>query len=114
MTGVQTCALPISNFEGIYKGGQDIRDSAYHQGTVWPWLIGAYIEANFRLYGKAFVGRAQTIIDDFEEDIAKYGVCSVGEVYDGNPPYVPNGCISQAWSVGEILRSIEMIKKHKS
>ena len=112
--GLRTLAPKNPNFEGIYKGGQDIRDSAYHQGTVWPWLIGAYIEANFRLYGKAFVGRAQTIIDDFEEDIAKYGVCSVGEVYDGNPPYVPNGCISQAWSVGEILRSIEMIKKHKS
>ena len=111
--GLRTLAPKNDYFEGEYEGGQDIRDSAYHQGTVWPWLIGAYIEANFRLLGKSYVEKAKAIIEGFEEDIAKYGVCSIGEVYDGNPPHIPNGCISQGWSVGEILRSIEMIKKYE-
>lgn len=80
--------------------------------TVWAWLIGPYIEANFRLYGKSFVKEAKELLAGFEEDMTVYGVCSVNEVYDGHPPYTPNGCISQAWSVGEILRSMAMIRKY--
>lgn len=111
--GLRTLAPKNVYFEGTYEGDYYTRDSAYHQGTVWPWLIGAYIEANFRLYGSKFVNTAKEILSGFEEDVAIYGVCSVGEIYDGNPPYMPNGCISQAWSVGEILRSMAMIEKYE-
>ena len=100
-------------YKGLYGGDQPTRDEAYHQGTVWPWLTGPYIEANFRLYGKAFVPTAKELVAGFEEDMTLYGICSISEVYDGNPPYQPNGCISQAWSVGEILRALALIEKYE-
>lgn len=111
--GLRTLAPKNIHYEGIYEGDQATRDNAYHQGTVWPWLIGPYIEANFRLYGRNFVKTARELLSGFEEDMTVYGVCSISEIYDGNPPYAPNGCISQAWSVGEILRSMAMIKKYE-
>ena len=111
--GLRTLSPRNVLYEGRYEGNQATRDREYHQGTVWPWLIGPYIEANFRLYGKKFVKTAKELLAGFEEDIAYYGVCSIGEVYDGNPPYMPNGSISQAWSVGEVLRSMAMVKKYE-
>lgn len=112
--GLRTLAPVDSNYQGTYGGSQPERDRAYHQGTVWPWLLGAYIEACFRLYGKEFVKTAKELLNEFEEDMTTYGVCSIAEIYDGNPPYKPNGSISQAWSVGEILRSKAIIKKYES
>lgn len=111
--GLRTLAPKNLLYEGTYEGDQAMRDRAYHQGTVWPWLIGYYIEANFRLYGKKFAKTAREILAGFEEDMTVYGVCSIGEIYDGNPPYAPNGSISQAWSVGEILRSMAMVEKYE-
>lgn len=110
--GLRTLSPRNSLYKGQYEGNQMERDQAYHQGTVWAWLIGPYIEANFRLYGKSFAKEAKNLLAGFEDDMTVYGVCSVNEIYDGNPPYTPNGCISQAWSVGEILRSMAMIKKY--
>lgn len=110
--GLRTLAPKNLLYQGTYEGDQAKRDRAYHQGTVWPWLMGAYIEANFRLYGKKFVSKAKELLAGFEEDMTVYGVCSIGEIYDGNPPYLPNGSISQAWSVGELLRSEVLIEKY--
>lgn len=112
--GLRTLSPKNPLYEGTYEGDQGTRDRAYHQGTVWPWLIGPYIEANFRLYGKKFAGTAKELLAGFEEDMTVYGVCSISEIYDGNPPYVPNGCISQAWSVGEVLRSMALIEKYEN
>ncbi len=111
--GLRTLSPKNSLYVGRYEGDQSQRDSAYHQGTVWPWLLGAYIEANFRLFGSKFVPKAKRIMTEIQEDISVYGVGSIGEVYDGNPPYQAGGCISQAWSVGEVLRSLEMIKSYE-
>jgi glycogen debranching enzyme len=102
------------HYVGRYEGNQTARDQAYHQGSVWPWLIGPYVEANFRLYGRQFVKTAKAIVDGFEEDMTVYGICSIGEIYSGDPPYVPNGCISQAWSVGEILRCQALIREFEN
>lgn len=111
--GLRTLSPKNPLYKGLYGGDQPTRDTAYHQGTVWPWLTGPYIEANLRLYGASFIPQAKELIAGFEEDIALYGVCSISEVYDGNPPYQPNGCISQAWSVGEILRSLALIERYE-
>lgn len=112
--GLRTLAPADNNYIGTYEGNQPERDRAYHQGTVWPWLIGPYMEACFRLYGADFCKQAAQIIDGFEEDMTTYGICSVAEVYDGNPPYRAGGSISQAWSVGEILRGKELLKKYET
>lgn len=111
--GLRTLAPKNPLYEGCYEGDQPTRDRAYHQGTVWPWLLGPYIEANFRLYGEKFIPTAKELLANFEEDMTVYGLCSVPEVYDGNPPQRPNGSISQAWSVGELLRSKALIEKYE-
>lgn len=111
--GLRTLAPSDANYHGTYGGTQPERDRAYHQGTVWPWLLGGYIEACLKLYGKSFTEKATELLSGFEEDMTSYGVCSVAEIYDGNPPYKPNGSISQAWSVGEILRSKALVKKYE-
>jgi predicted glycogen debranching enzyme len=111
--GLRTLAPKNPLYKSRYEGNQSERDRAYHQGTVWPWLMGPYIEANFRLYGKQFLPAAKELVAGFEEDMTLHGLCSIAEVYDGDPPHTPNGCISQAWSVGEILRSIKLIEKYE-
>jgi predicted glycogen debranching enzyme len=111
--GLRTLSPKNPDYKGSYEGNQEARDTAYHQGTAWPWLIGAYIEANLKLRGKQFLPVARELLAGFEEDIALYGICSIAEVYDGNPPQRPNGCISQAWSVGEVLRAMSLIKTYE-
>jgi predicted glycogen debranching enzyme len=111
--GLRTLAPKNPLYQGRYEGDQRTRDNAYHQGTVWPWLIGHYIEGNLKLHGKAFISKAKWIIEQFEEDMNDYGISSICEVYDGDPPHMQGGCISQAWSVGEILRSIRLIEKYE-
>lgn len=112
--GLRTLAPKDPQYCGNYEGNQATRDCAYHQGTVWPWLIGAYVEGNFKLYGKSFLAKAKWILERFEEDIADYGVGTVPEVYDGDLPYLPGGCISQAWSVAELIRSIRLIEQYEA
>jgi glycogen debranching enzyme len=112
--GLRTLSPDHPDYEGIYQGNQAERDLAYHQGTVWVWLLGHYVEANFRLYGNSFTLEAQKITENFEEDMTDYGICSIAEVYDGNPPHHPGGCISQAWSVAEVLRIMKMVEGHKT
>ncbi len=107
--GLRTLSPKNPNYKGFYHGDQETRDAAYHQGTVWPWLIGPYMEAQFRLHGVRFLDKAKEIMLGFQEDMTDYGLCSLPEVFDGNPPHKPNGCISQAWSVGEVLRMKALI-----
>lgn len=111
--GIRTLSPKNPLYEGRYEGDQPTRDRAYHQGTVWPWLLGHYVETNFKLYGEAFVTLATQIVNNFEEDMTYYGIGSVAEVYDADPPQEPGGCISQAWSIGELLRIIQMIEHYK-
>lgn len=112
MKGIRTLSPRDAEYKGLYVGDQKSRDEAYHQGTVWPWLLGAYVEACFRLHGKAFARKANYILENFEENMTTYGVCSIPEVFDGNPPHFPAGTISQAWSVGELLRVNRMVEKY--
>ena len=111
--GIRTLSPKNPLYEGRYEGDQPTRDRAYHQGTAWPWLLGHYVEACFKLYGAAFIASAEQIVNNFEEDIAYYGIGSIAETYDGDPPQEPCGCVSQAWSIGELLRIIKMIEYHK-
>ncbi|HCC71416.1 MAG TPA: amylo-alpha-1,6-glucosidase [Bacteroidales bacterium] len=106
--GLRTLSPKNPHYKGIYRGNQDERDEAYHQGTVWPWLIGPYAEAYLRLYGEKGVKKTSTLIKRFEEVMDEHGVSSISEVYDGDPPHLPGGSISQAWSVAEILRIIDL------
>lgn len=111
--GIRTLSPKNPLYVGRYEGSQVDRDSAYHQGTVWPWLLGHFMEGHFKIHGKNAMPLAQKIIDNFMDDMKEYGLCSIAEIYDGDPPYKPKGSISQAWSVAEVLRIIQMMRNFK-
>ncbi len=111
--GLRTLSPRNPMYEGRYGGDQPTRDRQYHQGTVWPWLLEHYVKTNFDIYGSGYLAEAEEIIASFEEDINSYGIGSICEIYDGDPPHSQRGAISQAWSVAAILRIQEMIDLHK-
>lgn len=110
--GLRTLSPRNPLYEGRCEGDQPTRDQAYHQGTVWPWLLEHYVKACFDIKGKEFCNEAVEIVKNFEEDISDNGLASISEIYDGDPPYNARGTISQAWSVGAILRINEMIEEY--
>ncbi len=112
--GLRTLSPKHPNYRGRYEDDQVSRDTAYHQGTAWPWLLGAYVKAYFRLNPHQAVNIAENILESFNDDISIHGICSVAEIYDGDPPQRPNGCISQAWSVAELIRIQKMVDDYKS
>lgn len=104
--GLRTLSPHDKNYIGFYTGNQKERDLAYHQGTVWPWLLGAYIDAYFKIYGFSQKGTdyAIDLVKAFEGHIYEAGIGTISEIFDGDPPHAARGSISQAWSVAEILR----------
>ncbi len=105
--GLRTLAPSDPRYRGRYGGSWESRDRAYHQGTVWPWLMGPFIEAYLKVNGFSAQARAQARqwLRPLEEHLAQAGLGYISEVFDGDPPYFPGGCIAQAWSIGEILRA---------
>lgn len=100
--GLRSLAPGDPAYQGDYGGAPHRRDGAYHQGTAWGWLIGAFAEAHLRVYADpAYV---QRLLQPFVHHLADYGVGSISEVAHGDPPHQPDGCIAQAWSVAELLR----------
>jgi glycogen debranching enzyme len=85
-------------------GGPAERDEAYHQGTVWPWLLGPYADALLRYRGAAGRKRVRRLLADFAPHLDEAGLGSVSEIFDAEPPFAPRGCPMQAWSVAELLR----------
>lgn len=110
--GLRTLSPKNKDYKGIYTGNQAERDRAYHQGTVWPWLFGHFAEAYLRIYGREGVDYIKGLYKGFEPVMKEAGIGSVSEVYDGDPPHLPGGAISQAWSVAELLRTHALIKKY--
>jgi predicted glycogen debranching enzyme len=100
--GLRSLSPDAPGYHGTYEGDAFRRDSAYHQGTVWAWLIGAYAEAYSRVSGDP--GGALQFLRPFEHHLRDAGLGTVSEIFDGDPPHRPRGCIAQAWSVAEILR----------
>lgn len=101
----------------LYKGSQEgtpaERDFAGKNGSVWPWLLSFYVSACFDIDGDAFLPQAEEILAGFEEDIQTYGIGSIGELFDADPPFAPRGAISQAWSVAAVLDIYGMILARK-
>jgi predicted glycogen debranching enzyme len=104
--GLRSLATGDSQYQGVYTGSPFERDSAYHQGTVWGWLMGAFVESLRRTYpkGRKFKQYEARIRRGFEEHIREHGVGQISEIFDGDAPHTPRGCFAQAWSVAELLR----------
>jgi len=108
--GLRTLSPKNLNYKGMYNGDLKERDMAYHQGTVWPWLLGAYAEAYLKIMGNSGIEVIENIYNSFEEVMDDRGIGTISEVYNGDPPHTARGAISQAWSVAELLRIKSMIK----
>jgi predicted glycogen debranching enzyme len=102
--GLRSLAPGEPDYKARYYGDLRARDAAYHQGTVWAWLIGPFVDAWVKLYGPNPEGVRQ-LLHGFRHHLTEACVGSISEVFDAEPPFLPRGCIAQAWSVAEVLRS---------
>lgn len=103
--GLRSLAPGEPDYKPRYDGDLRARDAAYHQGTVWAWLMGPFIDAWLRVH-PGDVDTARYFLGAFEEHLGEGGVGSISEVFDAEPPFTPRGCIAQAWSVAEVLRGL--------
>jgi predicted glycogen debranching enzyme len=102
--GLRSLAPGHPDYKPIYSGDLRARDAAYHQGTVWAWLIGPFIDAWLRVFPNERA-EARQFLDGFPAHLGEGCIGSISEIFDAEPPYTPRGCIAQAWSVAEVLRS---------
>jgi glycogen debranching enzyme len=108
--GVRTLSPKSEDYKGTVTGSVTERDIAYHNGGVLMWLLAPYAEAYLKLHGRSGLSEIKRIYSDLEPIVKDYGIGTIGEVYDGNPPYTPRGAISQAWSVAAALRICKLIE----
>jgi predicted glycogen debranching enzyme len=94
-------------YRGKFAGGPRERDSAYHQGTVWGWLLGPFALAHYRVYHDAAL--AQSFLEPLGRTICSGGLGTLGEIFSGDPPFTPAGCIAQAWTVAEVFRAWQLL-----
>lgn len=109
--GIRTLSPKNPHYKSVYEGNIEARDSAYHQGTAWPWLLGAYAEAYLKIHGKSGLAEIKNLVKGFEDEMKLHGLGTISELYNGDPPHQGKGAISQAWSVAEMRRIIWLIEK---
>ncbi|HEY0458554.1 MAG TPA: amylo-alpha-1,6-glucosidase [Pyrinomonadaceae bacterium] len=104
--GLRSLSPRDKDYRPIYTGSPLERDSAYHQGTVWGWLIGAFVDAYRRVYpnGNQTETRVEEILSGFKKHLTECGLGQISEIFDADAPHAPRGCPAQAWSVAEVLR----------
>jgi predicted glycogen debranching enzyme len=103
--GLRSLSQEDPRYRPRYEGDSKTRDDAYHQGTVWSWLIGPFVTAYVRVHGEEGKARAREMLQAFVPHLSEAGIGTVSEIFDAEPPHAPRGCIAQAWSVAEILRA---------
>ena len=101
--GLRSLAPSHPRYQGHYAGSPRERDAAYHQGTVWGWLLGPFVLAHLRAYGDPAL--AATFLEPMAQHIKTHGLGSASEIFDGDAPFTPRGCPAQAWTVAEVLRA---------
>ena len=110
--GLRTLARDDPDYIPYYRGDPAERDAAYHQGTVWPWLIGPFVEAWLRVRGNSSAAKSEArarFMPALLAHLETTGLGHVSEVADGDPPHTPGGCPFQAWSLGELIRIQRML-----
>ena len=100
--GVRTLAPDHPRYEPFYDGDLRARDAAYHQGTVWPWLIGPFMDAWLKVYHD--VSKASRFVAALYPHLSDGCIGTISEIFDAESPYTPRGCAAQAWSVAELIR----------
>lgn len=105
--GLKTLSSDHPLYVGQYRGDALTRDTAYHNGTVWPWLLGSYVKAYLKVhnYSNSSLENMRVLLEGFDMHLEIAGLGTISEVFDGDYPHSPGGAIAQAWSVAEILRA---------
>jgi len=101
--GLRSLAQEEPGYQGHYGGAPRERDGAYHQGTVWGWLMGPFVLAHLLVYQDRKA--ALSFLEPLGKQITSHGLGTLSEIFDGDAPFTPRGCIAQAWTVGEVLRA---------
>ncbi|MCC7141321.1 MAG: glycogen debranching enzyme family protein [Candidatus Eisenbacteria bacterium] len=110
--GLRTLPPGEPRYRGRYEGDVRARDSAYHQGTAWAWLLGAFVDAWVRVWGGTSESKREArrrYLEPLRRHLAEAGLGHVSEIADGDPPHSPRGCPFQAWSLGELIRIEELL-----
>jgi len=110
--GLRTLNVQNERYKGTYIGTQQQRDEAYHQGTVWPYLMGPFVESFLKVnnFSRKSKKRASEFIQPLMQHLTQNGcIGSISEIFDGDAPHKPRGCIAQAWSVAELIRAYRLI-----
>ena len=108
--GLRSLPKSDAHYIGVYGGDQWHRDSSYHQGTVWSWLLGPYVDALVKVKSKK--SKVKKVIDNFKYHLNEGCIGSVSEIFDADAPHHPRGCVAQAWGVAEVLRVIKEYELH--
>ena len=111
--GLRSLSPESPRYEGESVGNVFVRDKATFNGSVHPWFVGFYVEANLKLFGDTYIPDGKAFLENFEEEINTHGVGLISAIYDGNPPFTPRGCISNAKNVAEILRAQWLLSDKK-
>ncbi|MBQ7469556.1 MAG: glycogen debranching enzyme family protein [Pseudobutyrivibrio sp.] len=111
--GLRSLDTEDENYQGTYQGSLEKRDHAYHQGTAWGFLLGAFIESYLKVGGGSAqsIEEAKAMFEPIEQHLFSNCIGSVSEIFDGDEPHAGRGCFAQAWSVGEILRAYALLNK---
>jgi glycogen debranching enzyme len=105
--GLRSLSPDDPHYQKHFNGKREERDAAYHQGAVWLWLIGAYIDVHWRVHNDRQARR--TLLEPFIEHLWNACLGTLSEVTEPEPPFTPGGCFAQAWSVAEVLRCWHLI-----
>jgi glycogen debranching enzyme len=105
--GLRSLAPGHPDYKTRYDGDLRARDAAYHQGTVWGWLVGPFVDAWVRTFPDDRAG-ARRLIAGLDKELYEACIGTISEIYDAEPPFTPRGCVAQAWSVAEALRAIRL------
>jgi len=106
--GLRSLAPHAPDYHGRYTGDRRARDGAYHQGTVWSWLIGPFVAAHLRVYDDPALAR--TYLDPLLRHLSDHGLGSISEIFDGDAPFTPRGCFAQAWGVAQLLEALQRVE----
>ncbi len=110
--GLRTLSPHDEKYRGTYGGNQRDRDLAYHNGTIWPWLIGFYVDAALKVESKdSLKKRLNPIFTTLLDSLNYCGIDGIAEVFSGDEPQLANGCINQAWSVAELIRAQQLLQE---